>query len=364
MACLGLSRALAELVDLRVVVPRAAPDAGVRRLPADRAEQPDGRRTWRRSRSATATRVSPQIERVPIHLDPYASGEETTLERGAARRAGAGRVRAAPARRSSSSSRSATCMAATWAPRWSSFRRWRRSWRCRSEFDLVHAHDWMTFLAGVEVKKATGKPLVVHVHASHYDRAGPDARGWIFEIEKYGMEQADRVIPVSRYTGEIVARHYGIDPRQDPPGAQRGGAGGEFRDPQEVPGEAGAFPRPADGAEGAGVLPRDRRQGAGAESRRALRDGGHRGEAAAADRERGVPRARRALPLHRLPQQGEGRRAAVDDRRLLHALGVRAVRVVGAGGGAVRDPGGDLEAVRGGRGARGRAARRTSGMSS
>jgi glycosyltransferase involved in cell wall biosynthesis len=80
------------------------------------------------------------------------------------------------------------------------------------DFDVVHAHDWMTFLAGVEVKKATGKPLVVHVHASQYDRAGADARGWIFELEKFGMEQADRVIPVSRYTGKIVAGHYGIDP--------------------------------------------------------------------------------------------------------------------------------------------------------
>ena len=56
------------------------------------------------------------------------------------------------------------------------------------DFDVVHAHDWMTYLAGVEVKKATGKPLVVHLHASQFDRAGAEARGWIYDIEKYGME--------------------------------------------------------------------------------------------------------------------------------------------------------------------------------
>ena len=82
----------------------------------------------------------------------------------------------------------------------------------RRSADVVHAHDWMTFLAGVEVKKATGKPLVLHVHASQYDRAGVDARGWIYDLEKYGMEQADIVIPVSRYTGQICSGHYGIDP--------------------------------------------------------------------------------------------------------------------------------------------------------
>ena len=72
----------------------------------------------------------------------------------------------------------------------------------------------MTYLAGVEVKKATGKPLVVHLHASQFDRAGADARGWIYDIEKFGMEQADAVIPVSKYTGTIASGHYAIDPHK------------------------------------------------------------------------------------------------------------------------------------------------------
>jgi len=80
------------------------------------------------------------------------------------------------------------------------------------DFDLVHAHDWMTFPAGVEIKRRTGKPLVLHVHSLSYDRGGPDARGWVFDIEKVAMQEADLVIPVSRYTGTICTGHYGIDP--------------------------------------------------------------------------------------------------------------------------------------------------------
>lgn len=80
------------------------------------------------------------------------------------------------------------------------------------DFDIIHAHDWMTFLAGVEIKKATGKPLALHVHSLNYDRVGPDGRGWVYDLEKYGLEQADIIMPVSHYTGSIVQSHYGIDP--------------------------------------------------------------------------------------------------------------------------------------------------------
>ena len=80
------------------------------------------------------------------------------------------------------------------------------------DFDLVHAHDWMTFPAGIEIKRRTGKPLVLHVHSLSYDRAGPDARGWVHDIERTAMGEADLVVPVSRYTGTICTGHYGIDP--------------------------------------------------------------------------------------------------------------------------------------------------------
>lgn len=78
------------------------------------------------------------------------------------------------------------------------------------EFDVIHCHDWMTFLAGVEIKKHQKKPLVLHVHSLEFDRGGPESQGWVYELEKYGMEEADSVITVSEYTASVANLHYGI----------------------------------------------------------------------------------------------------------------------------------------------------------
>lgn len=80
----------------------------------------------------------------------------------------------------------------------------------KEDNDIIYAHDWMTFLAGLELKARTGKPLVLHIHALDYDRSGPDIKGWVFDLEKYAMEQADMVMPVSHYTAGIIAEKYGI----------------------------------------------------------------------------------------------------------------------------------------------------------
>ncbi|MDQ3192940.1 MAG: glycosyltransferase [Bacteroidota bacterium] len=82
----------------------------------------------------------------------------------------------------------------------------------RLKFDVIHAHDWMTMVAGMEIKARTGKPLVMHIHSLEVDRSGPESRGWLYNIEKQGMEAADLLLPVSRYTGENIIKFYGIDP--------------------------------------------------------------------------------------------------------------------------------------------------------
>ena len=81
------------------------------------------------------------------------------------------------------------------------------------EFDLIHCHDWLTYLAGIAAKELTGKPLVVHVHATSYDRGDEkhiDTR--VLDIETRGMMAADRVVTVSDLTRNIVINKYGIDP--------------------------------------------------------------------------------------------------------------------------------------------------------
>ncbi len=80
------------------------------------------------------------------------------------------------------------------------------------EFDLVHAHDWLTYMAGVEASRVSGKPLVVHMHATEFDRSGDNINHRVFEIEKAGMEAADIVIAVSDLTRNVVINRYGISP--------------------------------------------------------------------------------------------------------------------------------------------------------
>lgn len=77
-------------------------------------------------------------------------------------------------------------------------------------FDVIHAHDWITFLAGVEAKRISGKPLICHVHATEFDRTGDHPNDEIYRIEKYGLEMADRVITVSHRTKDMVVQKYGI----------------------------------------------------------------------------------------------------------------------------------------------------------
>lgn len=81
------------------------------------------------------------------------------------------------------------------------------------EFDVIHAHDWLTYLAGIAAKELSGKPLVVHVHATSFDRGTDDmVDSRVYAIEKKGMEAADRVVTVSDLTRNIVINKYGIDP--------------------------------------------------------------------------------------------------------------------------------------------------------
>ncbi|MFI3321527.1 MAG: glycosyltransferase family 4 protein [Rikenellaceae bacterium] len=79
------------------------------------------------------------------------------------------------------------------------------------DFDVIHAHDWLTYYAGIAAKKVSGKPLVVHMHATEYDRSGENVNRAVYEIEQAGMSAADRVIAVSHLTENIVVNKYGID---------------------------------------------------------------------------------------------------------------------------------------------------------
>jgi glycosyltransferase involved in cell wall biosynthesis len=79
--------------------------------------------------------------------------------------------------------------------------------------DLIHAHDWLTYPAGIVAKGITGKPLVAHVHATEFDRTGGHyPNPIVYAIEKMGFEKADRILPVGGFMKSVISNNYGIDP--------------------------------------------------------------------------------------------------------------------------------------------------------
>ncbi len=82
------------------------------------------------------------------------------------------------------------------------------------DFDIIHSHDWLTYPAGVFAKHISGKPLVIHVHATDFDRSRGNVNPTVYAIEKRGMDEADHIMCVSNLTRQTVIDKYGIDPRK------------------------------------------------------------------------------------------------------------------------------------------------------
>ncbi|MCZ4695229.1 glycosyltransferase family 1 protein [Ancylomarina euxinus] len=83
-----------------------------------------------------------------------------------------------------------------------------------NEHDVIHAHDWLAYPAGIAAKEVSGKPLVIHVHATDFDRSGGKVNPTVFDIEKRGMDAADQIITVSNLTRQIVIEKYGQNPNK------------------------------------------------------------------------------------------------------------------------------------------------------
>jgi glycosyltransferase involved in cell wall biosynthesis len=81
-----------------------------------------------------------------------------------------------------------------------------------NEFDVIHAHDWLAYPAGIAAKRISGKPLVIHVHATDFDRSGGSVNPQVYAMEKEGMDAADKIITVSNLTRSIVIEKYNINP--------------------------------------------------------------------------------------------------------------------------------------------------------
>jgi glycosyltransferase involved in cell wall biosynthesis len=81
------------------------------------------------------------------------------------------------------------------------------------DYDVIHAHDWMTYKAGMRAKMISKKPLVVHVHATEFDRTGGlGVNQAVYDIEREGMHAADAIVAVSKFTKDKIVEHYGVTP--------------------------------------------------------------------------------------------------------------------------------------------------------
>jgi glycosyltransferase involved in cell wall biosynthesis len=81
-------------------------------------------------------------------------------------------------------------------------------------FDVIHAHDWMTYPAGIAVAAISGKPLVVHVHSTEFDRSGEHVNQQVYDIEQQGLNAAAKVIAVSNLTKNTILKHYSVSSKK------------------------------------------------------------------------------------------------------------------------------------------------------
>lgn len=84
----------------------------------------------------------------------------------------------------------------------------------QQQFDIIHSHDWLTYPAGIHAKQVSGKPLVIHVHATDFDRSRGNVNPTVYAIEKNGMDNADHIMCVSELTRQTVIHKYYQDPRK------------------------------------------------------------------------------------------------------------------------------------------------------
>ena len=82
----------------------------------------------------------------------------------------------------------------------------------QQQYDIIHAHDWLTYPAGIHAKQVSGRPLVIHVHATDFDRSRGQVNPTVYAIEKDGMDHADCIMCVSELTRQTVINHYHQDP--------------------------------------------------------------------------------------------------------------------------------------------------------
>lgn len=195
-ACLGLTRAMDRLgMPIIFVLPKAKPMHLSGGLPSEYYGQG----------AAAFAFKNVQFRPVAAFLNPYAS---------TARHAGAGRSAGELADAGLSDEDIESGSQDNYGPdiyaEVARFTRKVLAVALTEQFDLIHAHDWMTFPAGVALAQQSGKPLVIQVHSTEFDRSGEHVNQYVYDIERHAMHAAAKIIAVSNYTRNIIISRYGV----------------------------------------------------------------------------------------------------------------------------------------------------------
>ena len=213
-ACYGMTRGLARNdVDVTFVMPRASGDEDERFVKVINASDVEARY----STGSTVEGADDIMRKISfIHIDsnmvPYISPEEWNTDREEYERTG----RKIWEREGDSWTQRYTFSGKYGANLMEEVARYavvaaEVARQLEGQFDVIHAHDWLTYFAGIAAKRVSGKPLVVHMHATSFDRSSSDNIDTrVYEIERAGMAAADRVIAVSNLTRNIVIEKYNI----------------------------------------------------------------------------------------------------------------------------------------------------------
>ena len=216
------------------------------------------------------------------------------------------------------------------------------------QFDVIHAHDWLTYYAGIAAKRVSGKPLVVHMHATEYDRSGENVNTQVYAIERAGMHAADRVIAVSNLTRNIVINRYGVPAEKivTVHNAVRFAQNSSKVPERGVTDKVVTFLGRITYQKGPDYFVEAAAKVLKRVPGRAVRDGRLGRHDEPRHPPRGAARHRRPFPLHGVPPRGGRAQDVPAVGRLRDALRLGAFRHLAAGGDALERPGDHLQAER------------------
>ena len=201
VACHDLSFALSDFADISMIIPKSSPGFIMSKVNLI------GMNTVNPEMLAQLT--SPvdmpfSTHAIPADLDPYHSSQSDSINKKSEQRAGA--VQAQKNNFDITDLYGGDVIKKVF-----DFARHASAYAAQLDFDIIHAHDWMTIPAAMWIKAQSGKPLVLHIHSLEVDRGGEASKGWVYELEKKGMECADVLMPVSHFTANNIVQYYGID---------------------------------------------------------------------------------------------------------------------------------------------------------